>query len=182
MSIEFHCEHCQKTIKAAASSAGKRGKCPFCQGEIYVPAIIEEADSGELPLAPLDDADEQKARRDALEAAALQRQLLADRETPPDPDAGRQKPAAPRRGDGPTPAAPAANAKQLNMLVVHYIEAMSSGQLDMAQAITRKLAQHAAQVRSILESIATGDCSGLGLPQLPRPVLLGFIKQLGSKL
>ncbi len=181
MSIEFHCEHCEKTIRASASSAGKRGKCPHCGGEIYVPALEEGEGSGELPLAPLDEAEEKKAEREAREAKALQRKLLEDRDVPPEGAVGAQRGSA-RRGESARAAEPAPSEKQLNMLVVRYIDAMSSGQLEEADKVAQKLSRHSSQVRSILESIATGEQAGLGLPQLPRPVLLGFVKQLSSRL
>ena len=38
MSIEIHCDHCGKLIKAPDDAGGQRGKCPYCHQSVYVPA------------------------------------------------------------------------------------------------------------------------------------------------
>lgn len=40
MSIRFQCPNCGKDLKLADSSAGQRGKCPFCHTKIIVPSAI----------------------------------------------------------------------------------------------------------------------------------------------
>ncbi len=58
MSIEFHCEHCSKLIKAPNEAGGQNGKCPHCKAVNYIPMPQDEAE--ELPLVPLDEADERR--------------------------------------------------------------------------------------------------------------------------
>jgi phage FluMu protein Com len=37
MTINFKCPHCQATLQAVSSVAGKQGMCPKCNKEITVP-------------------------------------------------------------------------------------------------------------------------------------------------
>lgn len=179
MAIEFHCEHCNHLIKASPEAAGRTGKCPYCGGETYIPSPVEE-DSGELPLAPLDQDDEQQRRKEAAEAAAVQRQLLREQAAPGETKSRRRPPGPP------TVAAEAAgrpSARQLNSLVAQYVEAMSEGRLERAGELTAEMSKHRSLVLPILDEVANENLSAsFGLPPLPRPVLQGFLKQLRTKL
>lgn len=178
MAIEFHCEHCNKLIRTPKSEAGQAGKCPYCKGRNYIPLPSDE--SGELSLAPLDEDFERHRRRAAAEDAATQRKLLQERDT--SRTKGRRpslnRPAVTRS----TPPAPTTRSdKQLTTSIVAFIEAMSSGTLDQAEQISSRLAPHRAAVNRILDDMLTQDLTGYGLPTLPRPVLLGFLKQLRAR-
>lgn len=176
MAIEFHCEHCNHLIKAAPEIAGQTGKCPCCGVETYIPLPIEEADE-EFGLAPLDEEFEQHRKQAAREDAEYQRKLLKEKATPEEKAAARR--------DKPVAAPPGpdrSSSKQLAGLIVQYLEAMSGGQLERAEAVAKQLAKDKAMTATILEGMETEDLAGYGLPPLPRPVLLGFLKQLRSKL
>lgn len=181
--IEFHCEHCNKVIKARDEEGGQQGKCPHCKGVNYIP--LAEADSGEIPLAPLDMDEERRIRRAAAEDFALQRKLREERAAPGEP--GRRRP---RSIDvSPTPSAPrpsnvgSISDKQVNSLVVQYIEAMAGGNLEKAESIASQLQPHKDMVQATLNEItSSGSANAYGLPTLPKPVLLGFVRQLQSRL
>lgn len=175
MAIEFHCEHCNHLVRAPDDAGGRTGKCPHCQNATYIPRPAA-VDDGELDLAPLDPRDEERNRRAAREAAAIQHRLLHERTAPGEPAKGAA------RGKPPTAPAPAANPKQLTSFIVNYIESMSSGQLGRAEELVRQLATQKSQVFSILDEMAQEDLSAYGLPSLPKPVLMGFLKQLRTKL
>lgn len=176
MAIEFHCEHCNHLIKAAAANAGQTGKCPYCGVETYIPRPVEE--DGELPLAPLDEEFEQHRREAAMEDAAYQRKLLEDRAEPGEKAQRKKQPVAEAASAKPEKG----SLKQVTKLVVQYLEAMSAGQLDRAAVFIRELSKSKAQLPPILEDLEIGDLTGYGLPAMPRPVLLGFLKQLRAKL
>lgn len=185
MAIEFHCDHCNKLIKAPNEAGGRPGKCPHCQGVNYIPLPPDAHD--EIPLAPVDEEFEQRRRRAALEDAAVQQRLLKERATPGEPG-GRS---GLRRGDVSTAASNAAgtgsgsapmNTRQFTTLVVNYVEAMSQGTLERADEISQKLLRHPQEVTRVLDDMLREDLTAYGLPTLPRPVLLGFLKQLRSKL
>ena len=55
MTVKFRCEKCHKTVEAPDSAAGKRGKCPYCGAMSYIPS----PDVEEIPLAPIDESDEE---------------------------------------------------------------------------------------------------------------------------
>jgi hypothetical protein len=49
MAIQFPCPTCGKELKAPDETAGRRGKCPHCQGSIVVPEPVYQAE--EVPVA-----------------------------------------------------------------------------------------------------------------------------------
>lgn len=177
MGIQVHCEHCRQTIIAPDDSGGKSGKCPHCGGAVYIP-MPAEGDEGELSLAPIDEEAERRERKAAQEARALQYQLLHEQGVPGEPSSRKNV----RLSDSTAPASAGLPVKELNRLVVHYVEAMAGGKLDEAEKIIARLTGQRLQVLTILDNLATEELSAYGLPALPRPVLLGFLKQLRSRL
>mgnify|MGYP003394167752 FL=1 len=175
MVIEFHCEHCSKIVKAPPDAGGRRGKCPHCGGLTYIPAAPEE--TGELDLAPIDKADEARQKKEIMEAAAVQQRLLRERALPGEP-AGK----GPRGAtSSPAPAA-ALSDKALISLIVNFVESMSTGKLDRSEEITRELIRNGGKTKTLLDELSGEDLTAYGMPTLPRPVLLGFLKQLRAKL
>lgn len=182
MAIEFHCEHCDKLIKAPEDKAGSTGRCPHCGGAAYIPRPVAEDD--EYGLAPLDPTEESRRQRAAMEDAAYQRSLLRDKEPPSDAAKSTRnaaaRGAAARGSTGGQPASP--TSKQLSALIVRFVEAMSAGQLEAAARVAAVLAKHKSQATAVVDGMMTEDLTAYGLPALPRPVLLGFLKQLRQKL
>jgi hypothetical protein len=48
--IQFRCSNCAKTVGVAVQFAGKRGKCPYCNAVVQIPAV-EAATANPLRLA-----------------------------------------------------------------------------------------------------------------------------------
>jgi len=177
MAIEFHCEHCNHRVRAPDDAGGRTGKCPHCHNATYIPRPPARGED-DLDLAPLDDREEERRKRAEAEDAALRMKLLHERSAPGD----RQLPGgAKSRPSTATPAAPA-TAKHLTSLIVNYVEAMSGGRLEKAEELARQLTAHRAQAFAILDDMGREELSAYGLPNLPKPVLAGFLKQLRSKL
>lgn len=172
MAIEFHCEHCNHVIKAPDDSGGRTGKCPFCHNPTYIPRPAAEQ---ELDFAPLDDGEEQRRKKAAMEDAAYQRSLLHERAVPGEPSRGAKKPAA--GGSSFVPP-----TKAVTALIVSYVEAMSTGRLDKAEEFAKELSSQSANAVTILDEMSREDLTGYGLPALPKPVLVGFLKQLRQRL
>jgi len=172
VAIEFHCEHCDKLIKAPEDKAGSTGRCPHCGGAAYIPRPVAEDD--EYGLAPLDPTEESRRQRAAMEDAAYQRSLLRDKEPPAD------APKQTRVAKVGQPASP--TSKQLSALVVRFVEAMSTGELEAAARLSSVLTKHKSQAAAVIDAMMKEDLTGYGLPTLPMPVLLGFLKQLRQKL
>lgn len=176
MGIQFYCEHCRQSVTAPDDAGGRQGKCPHCGGTVYIPN--PEATDGEIPLAPLDDAEEQQRERAAQEARELQLRLLQEQATPGEPGSRKG-----RRSEVMPSALPAGvPVKELNRLIVQYVEAMAAGRLDTAEQLLARLVQQRLHVLTIIDGMASEDLSAYGLPALPRPVLLGFLKQLRTRL
>lgn len=183
MPIEFHCEHCNKVIHASDAEAGQMGKCPFCKGRTYIPR--DEGGEGEIPLAPLDDVEERRRERSAAEDAAIQMKLLRDKARDRDPSG---KPAF-KRVDVPssssssvTSSGSGASRKQITGAIVSYIEAMSTGNLEKAEKLTSQLSEDRRTTAGVIDEMMSEDLSAYGLPALPRPVLVGFLKQLRGRM
>ncbi len=43
MGIRFHCTHCDKTLNVKEEFSGRSGVCPYCRGEVLVPAGSSDA-------------------------------------------------------------------------------------------------------------------------------------------
>lgn len=195
MAIEFHCEHCNHLIRATEAEAGRMGVCPHCKGRNYVPRA--EAELGEIPLAPLDESEELRRQRSAQEDAALQLKLLKERSR--DRDAGG-KPAFKRPDGLPTESAGSGHSgsrasttdsgvfatgsskKHLASLIVAYVESMSSANLEKAEKLAGQLGAERRSASLLIDEMLTEDLAGYGMPALPRPVLLGFLKQLRGRM
>lgn len=187
MAIEFHCPLCNLLIKAPDEAGGKKGRCPHCKGVCYIPMPPDQV--GEYDLAPLD-PDEERRRQAALaETARTQQALLHDRGAPDDRlargAAGRAASphggASAGRGDA-SRGSGAAGALTPQERIVAYVEAMSAGRLDDAERQAGLLAPHKAEVARLIERIAADDLATAGMPDVPRPVLLGFLRQLQGRL
>ena len=176
MSIEFHCEHCGKLVKSPPTTGGKRAKCPFCQHMCYVPMAPEEIE--EVPLVPLDEIEERRRKEALRETAALQQRLSRDRPRGSDrrgTGTGTARTASGSDSDGPSPLA-------VKSLVVAFVESMAAGQLDRADQIVAQLKPVSDQVNRIIAEVASDQLATAEMPAVPRPVLMGFLKQLGSRL
>jgi hypothetical protein len=131
-----------------------------------------------LPLAPLDPEEERRRRQARQEAAAAYQQLLHEQRAPG--ETGTR--GGGRRGDATASDAARVPKKDLNRLVVQYVEAMAGGRLGRAEALAAQLSKQKSQTLASLEAMAAEDLAGYGLPALPRPVLLGFLRQLRMDL
>ncbi len=178
MPIEFRCEHCNKEIRAPETTAGRTGKCPHCKGLNYVP--LPEDEVGELPLAPLDRNEELRRSRAAAEDMALQWKLLHERASPDDPRS--RNPGRTATANRPASAPTGASRRQLTAQIVSYVENLSQGKLTEADQLSRQLGSQKSDVGKILDEMMSEDLNGYGLPTLPRPVLVGFLKKLRMKI
>jgi phage FluMu protein Com len=176
MPIEFHCEHCSHVIRAQNESAGKKGKCPRCQNVVYIPLPPEE--SGEIPLAPVNEEEERRAREEEARAKAVQQQLLRDRQITPER-------AGERRGISASPSAGRADPLSTTdpqQLVTAYASAMVEGRLEEADRLSAALSRDKSRAKAVIDAILAGDQPPKGLGNIPRPVLAGYLKRLRSVL
>jgi len=72
--IKFHCEHCNKEVAAPEGSGGKMGRCPYCKQQCYIPLPREQVT--EIPLEPVDPAEEQRRRKLLHQTLATQQELM----------------------------------------------------------------------------------------------------------
>ena len=169
MGITFHCEYCGKKIQAPDAAAGKRGKCPACHNQIFVPP--PETSDDELKLAPLDESEIEREKRLLAESFKLKQSILSETAVPE--DEGGAKPAKP---------AVRADDKKVTAQIITYLKFMVNGELDKAEKIANGIKSFGDQAADILDQIAYGEKSIPELEDIPQQVLFGMIKELQDKL
>jgi len=169
MGITFHCEYCGKKIQAPDTAAGKKGKCPACHNQIFVPAA-EMADD-ELKLAPIDETEEQRQKRLLAESFKLRQNILSETEMPDD-----------EKGVKPSRPAASVDDKKVTAQIVTYLKLMVNGELDKAERIANGIKSFGDQASDILDQIAYGEKTVDELENIPQQVLFGMIKELQERL
>lgn len=173
MAIEFHCEHCGKGIKAPPDLAGKRAKCPACHNSVYVPTPSEELEP--LNLAPIDRREEQERQRALQEARELQRRLLGDREAV---DAGGRGVAAREAAAARESATP---REDMESLVLKYAASMARGELQTAEFLAREIRKDFKTAEEVMQRLTIDEVPHPALAGIPRPVVVGFFRQLRER-
>jgi phage FluMu protein Com len=172
MAIEFHCEHCGKLVRAADEYAGKRGKCPGCQQSVYIPTPEIEP----LPIAPVDREDERRQHELLDETRRLTESIMHERDTLP--------PETPRAAKQPGPA-PEGDARLSHAVmeeaVVNYAKAMAAGNLERAEELAGEIRRDFRVADEVIQRLMLDEIPPAELADIPRPVLVGFFKQLREK-
>lgn len=172
MAIELHCPGCSKMIRAPENAGGKRGKCPYCGGSVYIPMPPTEDD--EIKIAPVDERTEKEReamRREAIKYAADVDQAQGGKYDVGPPASG------PRRAES------SASADMIDVPrdVKNYILAMRDSNLDDAERIVARLRRRAAQARDYVEGLML-DQMGLSVKDVPPALTKGFLKTLSDRL
>ena len=175
MNIEFHCDHCSKLIRAPGDASGRRGKCPYCQQSVYIPSAAEEIE--EIPLAPVDSAEEQVRRKLDRESRQTEKEILADKRPPMDR-------AGPTKGpvESAMPDALADAAEDIEEKVVDYLLLMRNAELVQAESILAELVRKKAATIEVINRLATDAVPPQALAGIPAGVYQGFLKNLRSQL
>jgi len=172
MSIEFHCEHCGKTVRTGSENAGKRGKCPHCQNSVYIPTPSEELEP--LPIAPLDESGDQRQQELLEESRNLARRILHEKDVPHESHA----PAGPRSDSLGDARLLAAN---MEGLIIEYALCMAQGKLAEAAELAAEIRTNMKVAEEVMLNITRDEVPPPQLAKIPRPVLVGFFKQLREK-
>ncbi len=168
MTITFTCEHCRKEVKAPDSAAGRRGKCPYCGETSYVPDP-EAIEEGEIPLAPIDEQEEEQLRREKEQLRQQERILLS--EANQTEGAGGQEE---KRND--------VVPEDYYPLVTGYCVAMANSNLDRAENQLRKLKPAGYTAINAVDDFLKGKAQDDSLDQIPPKLLKGFLKQLQTQI
>ena len=169
MSIELHCPKCSKLIRAPDNAGGKHGKCPYCQGKVYIPMPPDENE--EIGLAPIDAEEERQmvqARRESSNFAGAVGHATAGPDEPP---------GKPARAAG----KPAKGSVDVGQEVEQFVIAMRDSKLEAAEAAAERLKSAGREARIQVKKLAGGD----GVPAIegvPPPVVQGFLKNLLQRL
>jgi hypothetical protein len=181
MPIELHCVHCNKLVRAPDNAAGRRAKCPYCHGEVYVPTPPDQIE--ELELAPEDeDWKKQKERLDA-EAEQIREALRHEKEVPEGgpADRGAGRVGTPPGGEGLTARA-ASKREGAEALVIEFLVAMKGSQLDRAEGLVAKLKEQAEEAKEFAQRLSVDPMPPAELADVSPGVLKGLLKDLLSRL
>ncbi|GAH74552.1 unnamed protein product, partial [marine sediment metagenome] len=139
MSITFRCEYCHKEIKAPDSAGGKRGKCPYCQQSTYIPSPVSEDEI--LPLAEVDEEQEQRDKEKVQELYAQEHDLLAQTGSAPMPPLEHREDLS---------------TADLHHFVINFCLEMARDNVEAADAEAAKLRKFGPLGVKALEEIAAG--------------------------
>ncbi len=165
MPIKFKCHNCHNEVTAPDSAAGKKGKCPFCGHTNEIPAPVDEDDL--IPLAPIDDEEEARAR--------AERQALYEREKALLEETGGPAPVPLEHREDLT-------SEDLHHFVVNYCLDLADGKLAQADEHVAQLNRYGEPGARAVEDFISGTATEPALDHIPRPVIQGFLKQLKGQL
>jgi phage FluMu protein Com len=165
MSITFRCEHCRKEVEAPDGAAGKRGKCPFCGQSNYIPLPVSEDDL--LPLAPIDDEEEQHRRQEIQELIEQERELAIEGK-------GQLLPPLDHRED--------LKSQDLHHFVVNYCLDIAGGQRGRAETHAEQLRRSGQQGLQAVDDFITGKAIEAALDAIPTGTLQGYLKHLRERV
>lgn len=175
MGIEFHCARCSKLIRAPDAHGGKRGKCPYCKGSVYVPTPLAEGE--EIDLAPVDEQDERRRAELEAETRRLQGELAREDQEP-----SESRGSARRGGARSDRAAQGDPAPDIAPLVVRFVRAMQGSLLEEAEQIVAELKPHAHRARQHIQALMVDEIPPPGLEHIPPGLFKGFLRTLLERL
>ena len=175
MSIELHCPICAKHIRAPDDAGGKRGKCPACGASVYIPMPMSDDDV--IPLAPLDENDEQRAEELRQEAV----QYAASLDKDPAGRAGGSDDAGGARASRAAAENEPGEVVDYGDLAARFVIAMKNSKLDDAERIAARLKRAGMRARDHVESLFL-DQIPPNIKDVPPPLVKGFLKTLLERL
>ena len=165
MTIKFQCENCRKEVKAPDEAGGRRGKCPFCGMSNYIPRPVSEEEL--LPLAPLDEAEEQRRQAEIQELFRQERDILAE-------TGDRPGPPLEQRDD--------LSSADLHHYVVNYLLDMAHSNLRRAQTHVTELSKFGPLGKQAVEDFAGGQVQEPAIEEIPEKLREAFLLQLKEQL
>ena len=165
MPIKFQCHNCHNEVTAPDAAAGKKGKCPFCSHTNEIPAPIPDEDL--IPLAPIDEEEEQRTRQEIHALYELEASLLDEARPPPPIPLDQQKDIT---------------SDDLRHFVVNYCLDLADGKLERAETHVEQLKRYGRLGGQAVEDFISGSATDPALDQVPRPVIQGFLKQLKGQI
>ncbi len=175
MSIELHCPHCAKHIRAPDDAGGKRGKCPACGGSLYIPMPVSDDDL--IPLAPLDEDAERRAeelRRESITYAASVDKDAARAGTEGRRDEGT-------KGLGPPQSEMPGEVVDYGGLVNRFIVAMHESKLDEAERVAARLKKAGVRAHDYVDGLFL-DQMPPNIKGVPPQLVKSFLKALLGRL
>ena len=172
MTIEFKCEHCQRTGQAPDEAGGRMGQCPACGHSMYIPSPAGE-DSGTLELTEIDAAEEARHQEEMARTRRIMHQLWSER---PRGESSERESQTPR----PQPRARVKpiDTEEAAFTVEQYVVAMSQASLEEAEALAAHLVGNPQTVNPIIARAIKEGLKHSSLKNIPAAVQEGFLRKL----
>lgn len=177
MSIELHCPHCAKPIRAPDDAGGKHGKCPYCRQSVYIP--LPPSPDDEIRVAPLDEAETR--REEELIAESIRYASAIDKDPSmqsegPSPRGERGGPGAGReRGES------ASGFVDVVDEVQKFVLAMHTSKLDETERVVTRLKRAGSRARDYVDGLYL-DQIPPQIGNVPPPLARAFLKTLLDRL
>lgn len=176
MSIEFNCPSCEKSIRAPDTAGGKYGKCPVCEVKVYIP-MPPSSDEEEIKIAPIDEEEERRERE--LMRESVRYAATFDKESDKLPPEGAEGRGGARRGAAAEP--PPGEVIDVAEEVEAFVVAMRDSRLPDAERVLARLKRSGARAKDYVEGLML-DPTPPPIGGVPKPLLMGFLKSLLSRL
>ncbi len=170
MTIKFACEHCGEQVKAPDDAGGKRGKCHYCGQSVTIPLQQEDSDTGEIPLAPLDEEQEQHYKETIDELMKQEHDILAFK--------GSAVPAQ----HSAEPQTSSSAADDPNKLVIKYCRNMAGDKPELAAGDAQQLRQLGPDGARAVSDFAKGKTIDIALDVIPARELKRILSLLKNEL
>ncbi|HEY3245539.1 MAG TPA: hypothetical protein VGM03_19525 [Phycisphaerae bacterium] len=132
----------------------------------------------EIPLAPVNESDEQRRKRLRSEDIALAARV--DHETREAPDAPASSSAAAAESAMPAPRGD--SALDVEEEIIRYVMAMRDSRLGEAEDVATRLRRAGRRARQEIERMQLDEVPPAGLEGIPPGLLKGFLRTLGERL
>lgn len=176
MSVELHCTHCGKLIRAPEGAGGRWGKCPYCKESVYIP--LEPSEGDELTLAPVDESEER--RLEALRRESIKYAADVDKDAGPAYPAAADKQRADASGIW-GPGGRATEVVDVGDEVRKFVLAMRDSKLEEAERIANRLKKNEARARDYIQGLLV-DQMAPRIEGLPAGLQNGFLNELLKRL
>ncbi|MBN1347059.1 MAG: hypothetical protein JXQ73_30490 [Phycisphaerae bacterium] len=170
MATILRCTRCGQKMAAPTDREEHWVECSNCGQKVY--AGPPEDEIPEIDLAPVDEDEEERARRRHAQDRAIERRILDG--TVDISDTGL--------GSPPTAPEPTGKTEGVTAMLVRYVRGMSDGQIADCESIAASLVGRQDEVASKAKRLLSQSPPPEALTSIPPAVIKGYLRQLLAKL
>jgi hypothetical protein len=177
MSIELHCPHCAKPIRAPDDAGGRHGKCPYCQQSVYIP--LPPSPEDEIRVAPFDESDAR--REEELVAESIRYASAIDKDPTMQSESGAPRGERGGAASGRERGDAAGGFVDVPDEVQKFVLSMHTSKLDEAERVVARLKRAGSRARDYVDGLYL-DQIPPQIGNVPPPLAKAFLKTLLDRL